>query len=310
MTQAITFWSVLVLVPILILLALSLPPAIRSRSWKRFFMALLISFAGIVFPLFVFLTSALLVPGWKGECRFGWVNCFHVGKLVLTPLVLWANVALYVIQIHRPDGYPRTWVILGLFTGAVVSVVCLVFGIAIHSFVSVLQWWLAVPLYVAIWYSVLCVRVCRAYPLSGHSYRAALLGSLPLWGLGLAASRMHYLSLPDHPPSCFVVTATLRGHEGLIGSLCEIRRDGVVRVASRQLLVFWQLEEVWSNRHPRSHRVFRKFYNRIGPKVAGLIRSRFTADVLYLLLRPLELLSVVVLRFLALKGTQSSRRIV
>ena len=47
--------SVLFIIPpvaILILSALALPPAVKEKSWGRFFIALILSFAGVVLPLF------------------------------------------------------------------------------------------------------------------------------------------------------------------------------------------------------------------------------------------------------------------
>ena len=81
------FWSIVVL----ILVGLSLPPAIRDRSLKKFFIAFVLSAIGILIPFFFFIMSVFLLPDWKGGCRFGWLDCFQSGKLALTPLVLWAS---------------------------------------------------------------------------------------------------------------------------------------------------------------------------------------------------------------------------
>ena len=102
-----------------IFIGMALPPALRQKSWKRFFIAAIISAIGILLPLFVFFMSVYIVPEWKGGCHRGWLDCFHLGKLALTPLVLWACAAFYTIQVLRPAYTHRTWIVLGIFTGAI-----------------------------------------------------------------------------------------------------------------------------------------------------------------------------------------------
>lgn len=288
----IAFLSVIVL----FLVDLALPPALRNRSWKRFFIAFVLSAIGILIPFFFFVGSAFFVPDWKGGCQYGWLDCFQSGKLVLTPLVLWACAAFYVIQILKPVNRFRAWVVLGIFTGAIVSVLCFVFGVVIYAFQHEFPWWpLVVPLYVAVWYLVLCVRTVRASGLGILSYIITILGTLPLWVISLILSRKHYLSLPDSPPrNCFVVTSALRGHELFVGPFSKIERDGVVRVANQQLLTFWKFESIWQDRFPGTHRIFRRIYNRVGPGVARRIRTKLAADIVYLLIKPFEAMAAII----------------
>ena len=82
--------------------------------------------------------SMFLVPEWKGDSHRGWLDCFILGKLALTPLVLWASAAFYVVQIYKPEPKPRAWVDLGLFVGAVTSTMCFVLGLVIYAFHHVL----------------------------------------------------------------------------------------------------------------------------------------------------------------------------
>jgi len=289
----ITFWAIVVV----IIIGLSLPPAIRAKSWKRFFLSAFISLVGILFPFLVFLMSMFLVPEWKGGCRHGWLDCFHVGKLALTPLVLWASAAFYTVQVLKAERTPRAWADLGIFIGAVISNACFILGLVIHVFQDEMACWLLVPLYVSVWYSVLCIRAIRASGLPLVAYLITLAGSLPLWGLSMFWSKRHYLSLPDNPPTCFVVTAALRGHEWIVGPFLHIERRGVSRFVNSQLTTFWRFESLWALHFPRTHRVFRRLYNRLGPQIASRITSRVSADAMYCLLKPLEVFATAVVKF-------------
>lgn len=227
----ITFWVVVAAITI----GLSLPPALRTKSWKRFLLAAFLVLVGILFPLFIFVMSLFLAPEWKGGCHHGWLDCFHVGKLALTPLVLWASAAFYTAQVLKSGRTPRAWVDLGIFIGAVTSTACFILGLVIHGFQGGMAWWLLVPLYVSTWYAILCIRVIRDSRWNPVANLITLAGSFPLWGLSMFWSKSHYLSLPDNPPGCFVVTAALRGHEWLVGPLSNLENCGMSRVANSQL---------------------------------------------------------------------------
>jgi hypothetical protein len=278
-------WSALGLV----LIGLALPPALLRKSWLWFLASVVLVFAGIVLPLFVFVMSAFLVPDWRGDCLYGWLDCFHPAKLALTPLVLWACAAFYAHQVLRPADRHRSWIVLGLLSGAIVSGVCLAAGLMVHAFREWISLWLLVPLYVAIWYAVLSVLAIKASTLGAGRYIASLSGSIPLWFASIFWSRQIYLSLPDtRPDDCFVVSAALRGHEMLVGPIMSIHVDDGVRRANSQLLAFWHLEAIWRARSPRTHRAFRRIYGRLGPLVARRIRTRLAADAVYLALKPFE----------------------
>jgi len=53
----------------LLLVGLALPPALKQGSRRRFFIAMALSAAGVLVPLFVFLASSFLIPDWKGACQ-------------------------------------------------------------------------------------------------------------------------------------------------------------------------------------------------------------------------------------------------
>ena len=244
-----------------ILCALALPSAMKEKSWLRFFIALILSFVGIVLPLFVFLLSSFLEPEWKGACAYGWLDCFITGKLALTPLVLhWRRQALYALDILRVGNRTARWMVGGTLVGAIISSICFVFGMVCigSGRGDDFKCWLLVPFYVAIWYSVRAVDLIKGARLNFWTYLISLVCTLPFWLASWLWSRSLYASLPDQaPPGCFIVTAAGQGHVAFVGTHIEIERNGRSLLVNQQLITFWQFENLWRNFAPRSHRVFR-----------------------------------------------------
>jgi len=277
----------------LLYVGLALPAALRGKSWKRFGIAFILTHVGVVLPVMTFCASALLLPDWKGGCRYGWLDCFHFGKFALLPFVLWASAALYAVEILVVKDRTRYWIVLGMVWGALVSSLCLVFGIltvavpAPHG----LAVWLIVPLYMAVWYVVRAAKLARTSRTPWIVYLVSFSSSIPFWIGSVVWSRRSYIALPDQRTECFIVTATLRGHARLVGPFVDCTRHGQHRRANRQLMTFWQLEQMWRQRLPRSHKCFRSVYNRLGPRIALMVGSPTRADIVYLALKPVELLA-------------------
>lgn len=86
----------------------------------------------------------------------------------------------------------------------------------------------------------------------------------------------------------YLCTVAVGGHRKLVKPLRMGERHGHWVVVNRQLCVanaFEQLLEEWT---PYFHRHVRHFYDTYGFPVARLIRSRYIADVIYLVMKPLE----------------------
>jgi hypothetical protein len=263
------------------------------------------SFAVVVLPSFVFFVSYFGLPEWKGGCAHGWIDCFIAGKMALTPIMLWATAALYAVEILRVEKPAAKWIVLGIFLGATVAAVCLGFELFSIDWQSWwrewrFEWraevWVFVPAYVAVWYSVRAWQLIKIAKLSLWNYFLALLGSLPFWLLSIWWSKGIYASLPDKSPDCFVVTAAARGHGKFVGPFFEIKRNGRRLWANQQLITFWQFENLWQKISPRSHENFRRLYNRLGPRIAVKIKSAWLADLIFIMLKPVEWLARCALR--------------
>lgn len=227
---------------------LSLPPAVRNRSWKSFLAAVPKVVLGVVIPVPVFWASAFMTPDCKRECHLGWFDCFYAGKLALFPIVIWSTVALYAHEVLKAR--PRQWIVLGVFIGAVTSFALLLYGVAValSGDVSILHWCLLAPLYLSAWYSFRAAQFAESGSMRPLSAVYTCLASIPFWIAGIVWSMRHYQSLPETRSDCFVVTAAGRGHASVVGPFTIVRLHGRLRRANRQLLAFWRFEELWEAR--------------------------------------------------------------
>jgi len=141
----------------------------------------------------------------------------------------------------------------------------------------------------------------RAQPMTGGT--AGLIGAVGyLLGIGVAVwssirlSLIEYFALPTTPPrsDCYVVTAAARGHQRIVGSWIETDQE-YPRLRNRQLGRLWRFERWLAATWPRTHRITRKIYDRIGPVMAATLVNAWLADLAYLSLKPIEWSAVAVL---------------
>ncbi|MGC3958764.1 MAG: hypothetical protein QM813_12740 [Verrucomicrobiota bacterium] len=270
-------------------LLLALPSLLVECSLKRLTLAFLASVFGILVPLLVFLLSAFLTPEWKGDCPHGWLDCFHLGKLALAPVVLWALISFYVAEICRPTRPLARDLVMGLFLGCAVAGACFAYGAAtLRAESARMMVYLIVPLYTAVWHGVRLVQAHGRTRPNPIWYLVYLLGSLPFWIAGLVWSRRIFETLPNTPPECFVVTAASCGHKRLVGPFAETLHRGNRRIANQQLMALWNFEQLWQERSPQTLYRFRHRYNRFGPMIARQINSPLKADVVHYALKPVE----------------------
>jgi hypothetical protein len=297
-TANMSFLQIFFLVCAILVAGLSLPAVFR-KTGEMFIVIAGKVFLIVILPLFAFAVSAFLfTPNWKGEARFGWLDTFHDGKVALLPVALWATAALYALEVLKVRDRTRPWLVLGLFQGACLAVFCFFHGVITISFGHsgfhlgwIRQVGLSIPFYVVLWYYIRATEAMRAADLSPRKYIQSLLASAPFWVLSVFLSMKHYATLSARPPDCFVVTAASKGHQRLVGPFVTVAHNGRVRHASTQLRTLWQFEDLWSRVHPRSHACFRAIYNILGYQAARLVRSRWSADVAYLCVKPFELVA-------------------
>lgn len=108
------------------------------------------------------------------------------------------------------------------------------------------------------------------------------------------------LSLQKSPPNItydehYLCTVAAGGHPKVVKPLRMGERHGHRIVVNRQLLVANAFEDLLAERLPGIHGKLRHFYDTYGYPIARHIRNRWTADLVYLLMKPLEYFFVIAL---------------
>lgn len=93
----------------------------------------------------------------------------------------------------------------------------------------------------------------------------------------------------------YLCTVSLRGHRGLVKPIRYGIRRGNRIVVNRQLCVANAFEQLLQEKTPRFHKAVRHFYDTYGYPVSKWITNPWSADAVYLLMKPLEWIFVLVL---------------
>lgn len=93
----------------------------------------------------------------------------------------------------------------------------------------------------------------------------------------------------------YLCTVAAGGHEKVVKPIRLGKRHGHEVIVNRQLCIANAFEQILEERTPRFHKAVRHFYDTCGFPVAKLIRSRYVADLVYFLMKPLEWLFLIVL---------------
>ncbi len=146
---------------------------------------------------------------------------------------------------------------------------------------------------------------------------AALVAMVPLLGIVLAILSL-FGQYPDHvirawtetaqwnlsrmkaPPNVqydehYLCTVAAGGHEKIVKPIRMGERHGHRIVVNRQLLIANAFEQVLEEKTPGMHRAIRNFYDKHGYPVAKHIKTKAAADIVYFIMKPLEMLFLLVL---------------
>ncbi len=269
-------------------------------------------YAGLLFVPVVFVGVALLIvlaaaaTAWTVKnparaARTRWVRpALICGVAVSVPYLVAASVVLTGLAMLIAVGVGLAFWIVDLVARRILDrpgVYCVQAGILVIFCV----WSLGegsitfVPIVLALaalcagplWSLIAYITALRMLPENTRAPLEATLwsaGYLASWAWALAQAQQHYASLPtERPQPCFVVGAAARGHPWLVRSWMLGGRP-----VTRQLILLKAFEFQLERHAPRTHRALRSVYNRIGPVVAKRIRSPWSADLVYLALKPLE----------------------
>ncbi len=100
---------------------------------------------------------------------------------------------------------------------------------------------------------------------------------------------------PNLDDGHYLCTVAAGGHRKVVKPLRIGHRHGHRVIVNRQLCVANAFEQILEERLPRFHRAVRGFYDRAGYPLSRLIRSKHAADLVYVLMKPLEWFFLAVL---------------
>ena len=98
-----------------------------------------------------------------------------------------------------------------------------------------------------------------------------------------------------HMDMHYLCTVAAGGHKKVVKPLRVGKRHGHRVLVNRQLCIANAFEQLLEERIPRIHRVIRNFYDKYGYPIAKHIRSPYTADLIWFLMKPLEWFFLIVL---------------
>ena len=159
---------------------------------------------------------------------------------------------------------------------------------------------------------------CNHFLCTGKNmYWVALILMLPLYGIVIAILCLFgqkpdsvieaftktsdwVLSKEIAPPPVeydahYLCTVSLQGHKELVKPIRYGIRRGERIVVNRQLCVANAFEQLLEEKTPNFHRAVRNFYDKHGYPISKWITNPWSADVVYILMKPLEWIFVAVL---------------
>ncbi len=93
----------------------------------------------------------------------------------------------------------------------------------------------------------------------------------------------------------YLCTIAAGGHKKVVKPLRYGKRIGHYIVVNRQLLVANAFEDLIAEKMPKFHKAVRRFYNKYGYPISRHITTPFRADIVYIVMKPLEYIFVSVL---------------
>ncbi len=93
----------------------------------------------------------------------------------------------------------------------------------------------------------------------------------------------------------YLCTVAAGGHEKIVKPLRMGKRHGHAVIVNRQLCVANAFEQILEEKTPRLHKCVRDFYDKHGLPIAKLIKSKWIADLVWFIMKPLEWFFLIVL---------------
>ncbi|RRJ26631.1 hypothetical protein EHV10_00970 [Lachnoanaerobaculum gingivalis] len=108
------------------------------------------------------------------------------------------------------------------------------------------------------------------------------------------------LSLKEAPQNIeydehYLCTVAAGGHRKVVKPVRKGIRHGHEVIVNRQLCIANAFEQILEEKTPRFHKLVRGIYDRYGFPIARLIKSKWIADIIYILMKPLEWIFLAVI---------------
>ena len=108
------------------------------------------------------------------------------------------------------------------------------------------------------------------------------------------------LSLKEAPQNIYydehyLCTVAAGGHRKVVKPIRKGIRHGHEVIVNRQLCIANAFEQILEEKTPRFHKLVRGIYDRYGFSVARLIKSKWIADIIYIMMKPLEWIFLAVI---------------
>ena len=108
------------------------------------------------------------------------------------------------------------------------------------------------------------------------------------------------LSLKEAPQNIeydehYLCTVAAGGHRKIVKPVRKGIRHGHEVIVNRQLCIANAFEQILEEKTPRFHKLVRGVYDRYGFPVARLIKSKWIADIIYIMMKPLEWIFLMVI---------------
>ncbi|MBO0962902.1 hypothetical protein J1P26_24830 [Neobacillus sp. MM2021_6] len=117
----------------------------------------------------------------------------------------------------------------------------------------------------------------------------------------LDTSSFHYSRIPAPAPKVtegdghYLCTVSATGHSKLVKPVRAGIRRGSRIIVNRQLLIANAFENILEEYTPNCHKVIRAFYDKYGYPLSRHIQSKWSADLVYLLMKPMEWFFLLIL---------------
>ena len=131
----------------------------------------------------------------------------------------------------------------------------------------------------------------------------ALFGQAPDAAIKAFSETANYTFSTKIPPQNvfydehYLCTVAAGGHRRVVKPIRMGRRHGHDVVVNRQLMVANAFEQILEEKTPTFHKHVRGFYDRYGFPIARLIKSKYVADIIWFIMKPLEWFFLFVIYF-------------